>query len=405
MDASDDDVIKAIDELEAKIKTSLQKFETELSDDKTHNKKLGADIKAMSDDYDKLVKQVTNLQDELTAVQQKGAITTTEPPKSLGRLFIESDAFKAMQQKTATSVRHAFSNNTILGEEGTPQEPSDTIVPKDYKTGIIAGAFRTLSVLDAIMMGTTSSNTVHYTRESSYSNAAAETAEGAAKPQSFLEFEPLSVPVRTIAHWIKVSRQVLDDAPLLQSYIDRRMRHGVLNRIEQQIIAGNGTSPNISGITDTGNFTALSTLNTGSSDFDAVNVAKYQVIGADYMPTAVVMNSVDWGRMERTRTGITNDLTYVGGTGGVINYINNGMQPILWGLPVIINNNMTAGSFICLAMQAVMYIQRMGVEVLMFEQDDTNVQENLITVRAEARGALAVFRPDAIVVGSLPSAP
>lgn len=401
----DPELLKALTEMEKRIKDNLNQFETELKEEGNHNRTLGKELKAMADDYKQLLDTVNEVKDEMTQLQQRGTgLTMAEPKKSLGNLFIETDAFKNMRDHRATSVRHAFENNTIIGEGGSPQDPVDTIVPQDYQTGIIPGAFRSLTVLDAIMKGTTSSNTIHYTRELSYTNAAAETAEGGTKPESTLTFEALSVPVRTIAHFIKVSRQVLDDAPLLQSYIDRRMRHGVLNRIEQQILTGNGTSPNISGLTTSGNFTAL-TVDSADNDFDALNRAKYQVVAADYMPTAHIMNSADWGRMERTKTGISNDVTYVGGTGGAVSYINNGMQPLIWGLPVIINNNLTAGTFLTLAMQAVMYIQRMGVEVIMFEQDDTNVQENLITVRAEARGGLAVFRPAAIIKGSLPSAP
>lgn len=403
---ADKTINQAISDLEEKIKEKLSAFETELSVENNHNKKVSAELKALSDEHSDLLKIVNTLQDDLnTKLQNNNGLTVADPQKSLGQLFVDSDAFKGMQDKSVNSCRASFENNTILGEDGSPQEPSDTIVPKDYKPGIIAGAFRSLTVLDAIMMGTTSSNTVHYTRELLYTNAAAETIESGTKPQSTLTFEALSVPVRTIAHFIKVSRQVLDDAPLLQSYIDRRMRHGVLNRMEAQILTGNGTTPNISGITTSGNNTPLSTLDTGASDFDALNVAKYQVMAADYMPTSIIMNSVDWGRMERTRTGISNDVSYVGGTGGVVNYINNGQLPMVWGLPVIINNNLTAGTFLCMATQAIMWLQRMGVEVMMFEQDDTNVQENLLTIRAEARGALAIFRPDAIVKGSLPSAP
>ncbi|WP_264755294.1 phage major capsid protein [Klebsiella michiganensis] len=45
-------------------------------------------------------------------------------------------------------------------------------------------------------------------------------AEGALKPKSDIKFELKSAPVRTIAHYFKASRQILDDAPGLASYID-----------------------------------------------------------------------------------------------------------------------------------------------------------------------------------------
>lgn len=187
----------------------------------------------------------------------------------------------------------------------------------------------------------------------------------------------------------------------LGSYIDRRLRHGVQNRLQTQIVNGNGTSPNISGILDAGNYTSLSAA-TGDNKFDFANKAKYKVVEAEYEPTVYLINPQDWGEMERLKRG-TGDEGYVGGDGGVISYLQNGLQPTLWGLPVIASNAVPQGTLICLASDAVMMWQRQGVVVEVFEQDGDNVQKNLLTVRAEMRGAFSVFRPAAVVAGTLPS--
>ena len=89
----------------------------------------------------------------------------------------------------------------------------------------------------------------------------------------------------------------------LQTYIDQRLRYGVRVKLEQQIIAGNGTNPNMSGIIgNTANHTAL-TVVTADGDFDAANRAKYQVVNADYMPDVFLINPADWGRIERKKDG------------------------------------------------------------------------------------------------------
>jgi HK97 family phage major capsid protein len=129
-------------------------------------------------------------------------------------MVIKSEGFKQYAQGNSSKFR--IEANTITGQTGTsPPTNSDTLVPAQRLPGIIPGAFRALRVADVIPQGTTTSNAVEYTRELAFTNAAVEVAEGDNKPQSSLTFELVSAPVRTIAHWLKVSKQVLDDAPAL----------------------------------------------------------------------------------------------------------------------------------------------------------------------------------------------
>jgi HK97 family phage major capsid protein len=77
---------------------------------------------------------------------------------------------------------------------------------------------------------------------------------------------------------------------------------------------------------------------------------------------------------------------------------------VLWALPVVVSNAMPVGKAYMAAMPIVAQVfNRMGTVVEMFEQDDTNVQKNLITVRAEARLALAIYRPASSRYGALTS--
>jgi HK97 family phage major capsid protein len=355
----------------------------------------------------KLSKKFTAYDDALTRIQQKmggngDLMNAGNGKQSFGGAVVKDAAFAAFQSKQTRHARIEI-KNTILGESGSPQDPTNAIVPLQTMPGVVGGAFRTLSFLDYLPRGQASGNTVHYTREASFSNAAAETKEGATKAEATATFEGIDAPVRTIAHWVKASRQVLDDAPAFASYIDARMAHGVRQRLEAQIIAGNGTSPNLSGMGDSGNFTAL-TVVTADNDFDAASRAKYQVVSADYVPSAFLINPADWRRMEVARSGISGDETPLAGGGGVVSYLAGGMQPMLWGLPVIASNNVTAGTFYCFSRDALMLWERQGATVEMFEQDDTNIQENLVTIRAESRHAFAVFQPAAVIKGAWPDA-
>lgn len=390
-------LIKAVEDglkaVETKLGVQLASYEGQLKETGDVARKTAEDVKSLAERHQELAGALTELAQKGVKLEQKPAV------KSIGQEFIESAAFKAFKDGGSTKARIEL-KNTILGEAGSPQDPVDTIVPADRMAGIVGGAFRALNLLDFVPQGMTSSNSVEYTRELSWTNDAAETAEGGAKPESDLTFELVNAPVRTIAHWIKVSKQVLDDAPALASYVDRRLRHGVQVRLQNQIVAGNGTSPNLSGILDSGNYTAV-TAATGDNALDFANRLKYAVIGADYAPSFFLVNPTDWGAMERLKKG-TSDDSYIGAE-GAIGYLQNGLVPLLWGLPVVMSNSITSGQMICAASDAMMLWNRQGVAVEMFEQDDTNVQKNLVTIRAEMRAAFSVFRAAAVRAGSIPS--
>jgi HK97 family phage major capsid protein len=392
------EVKSALADHEKALGEKFDQYEKSLSEQGSVSAGVKSDLTKMAEDHQGLLADVVKLSDAITSLEQNGLqLKKPEGVKTLGQQFVESDQFKAFQDGSANRAKMEM-KNTIIGESGSPQEPNNDIVPLQTMPGIVGGAFRQLRIKDVIMGGIASGNTVHYTRELLWTNNAAETSEGAQKPESVLTFEGVDTPVRTIPHFIKVSKQVLDDAPALQSYIDRRMRHGLEQRVETQIINGDGASPNLAGILKSGNFTAL-TAASGDNAFEYANKAKYKVIESDYMPDYYMINPADWGALERVKTTTG---AFVGSENAV-GYLNNGLVPTLWGLPVIASNSVPSGKLICKSIDASMFWDRQQATVEIFEQDGDNVQKNLLTVRAEMRGAFSVFRPAAIVAGDLPA--
>lgn len=373
-------------------KASQKELEKDLKDTVKSNGETSAQALAKAND---LAEKISGFSAQLLDIEQRMAEnvkTGKAPVESLGQMVIKSDAFKEYAQGSTSKMK--FQANTIIGQEGSPLENSDTLVAPNRLAGIIPGAFRLLRLRDILPAGTTGSNALEYVRELAFTNDAAETNEGVAKPESDITFELVNTPVKTIAHWLKASKQVLDDAPALQSYIDTRLRYGVEYRIDAQLLNGNGTNPNISGLTDSGNYTAFTPL-TGENGLDSINRAIYGVYGQDYAPTAIIMNPADWGALERVKVGTSDNRYVIGNPNGITG-------PMLWGLPVIVTNAMTVGKFMVAAFDIAAQVwNRSGVVVEMFEQDEDNVQKNLLTIRAEARLALAVYRPASIQYGSL----
>ena len=369
---------------EAKQKEEIKNLEAKMSD-----------YLKVSDEFAKVSEEVKGLKDALVNLEQKGVkMQEAVQVKSLGETMTQSEQFKSWMDGRTQKARVELKNTIVNSGNDTSRH--------DQMAGVVPGAFRMLDVMGTVTRGSTDSNIVYYSKENAWTSNAAGVAENGDKPESSLTFDEVSTEIKTIAHVIKVSKQALADSTFLSSYIDRRMSHGVNNKIEQQIIAGDGTGQNFSGWTASGNSTAVAVGN-ATNFFDYTNALKYAVIAADYSADVYYCNPADWSAAEQLKIG-TGDSRYVGAD-GAINYINGGLQPTLWGLPVVLSNNVPAGTVICKSYDADMFIDRESTIVEMFEQDGDNVTKNLITIRAEARGAECVFVPAAIVTADLSTLP
>lgn len=387
-----EEIKAALSAIEAKIDSQIKTMNEETEANGKANTKTADALELQLKAHADLVGQLSELKGEVTDLLQKQVAikTLTDKPKTLGQNFVESDEFKSFLGGTTNRARVEV-KNTILNSG------NETSV-HDQLSGVVPGAFRQLTVMPTVMQGGTSSNSIFYSKESNWVNGTASQVEGDAKAESTLEFEEVNVPVRTLAHFIKVSKQALDDSTFLASYIERRLRHGVNNKVEDQVINGDGTGVNLSGWLATGNNTVISPLLTVDF-FGLANKLKMAVIANEYEPSYFYVNPADWGVAETSRRA-SGDNAFVAASGAV-SYVNNGLTAMLWGLPVVLSNNIPAGTLICKSSEADMYASREGTVVEMFEQDGDNVQKNLVTVRAETRGAELVFTAAAICTGDI----
>jgi HK97 family phage major capsid protein len=206
------------------------------------------------------------------------------------------------------------------------------------------------------------------------------------------------MPVSTVAHWIKISRQLASDNVALAAYVNTRLRYGVNRKVETQLVSGNGTAPNISGILDTGNFTAH-----GYADAALGTVLKKLVLirkmmadswAAGYPADAILLNPVDWAQIEIDLLTTTSNAVRVG--------VDALGRQTLFGVPVVQSVGMSADQVAVGAFaQAYMIYNREGVVVDLSDSDGDNFTKNLVTIRAERRLALATEVPAAVRAGDL----
>lgn len=244
----------------------------------------------------------------------------------------------------------------------------------------------------------TTSNSISYLKESAFTNNAAETAEGAVKPESKFEFEEADATVRTVAHFVRVTKQLAADAPALAAYINARMMYGLNRRIEKQLLVGDGTGQNLSGIFTTGNYTVhgftADNMPAGSTILDLVRRCAATMRKNGYAPNVLFLNPMDFDTLRGMKDDSGNYLM------GSPLQAGTDIRP--WGLRVVESPEVAEGKFMVAdtAMGATIY-DRQAPTIEMFEQDSDNVTKNLYTVRVECRLAFAVESANCFVGGDL----
>lgn len=322
---------------------------------------------------------------------RRPGMNRAEQVKSAGEQLVDSDAYKAFVANGGRGMMR-FEAKAITSATGS----GGALIVPDRQREIIALPRTRLQVRNVLAPGTTTSNAIQAALEKLYTNAAAPVAETTLKPESNIVYEPMVVPVRTIAHWMPISRQVMDDAPQLQSLIDSALRYGLDAAEEAQLLLGDGTGENLLGLVPAATDYDTAMNAAGDNPADTIRRAITQAETGSQLPvTAIIINSTDWADM-------------IGLKGADGHYLSNGpfgqTAPTLWGRPVVETPSMPVGSFLVLnGTQAAQIFDRMETEVLISSEDRDNFIKNMLTVRAEKRLALVLKRPQAIVYGAFPA--
>lgn len=350
---------------------------------------------------DKLIEGNAKIHTRLLDIEQKQARRAGgdfDLVRTTGASFTEGEGFKRLAADGRGVARMAFKSITMnaavtnVTSSTTGTGGVGNAIAPDRMAGVISLPDRRMTVRDLLMQGRTGSNLIQYVQETGFQNMAAMVAEGAQKPQSDLSLDLVDTPVRTLAHWIKASVQVLADVPLLQSYIDGRLRYGLQYVEEAQLLAGDGIGQNLEGLIPQATPFDTNLLKADDQQVDILRRGILQVRIAEYAASGIVLNPNDWADIETLKD---NNGRYIFGNPG------QNLQPRMWGLPVVDTNAMPAGHFMVGAFNlAAQVFDREDANVQVSTEDGDNFTKNMVTIRAEERLALAVFRPQSFVYGA-----
>jgi len=264
--------------------------------------------------------------------------------------------------------------------------------------GVVPLAQRKLFMRDLLQKMPCTSTGVDYVKESVFYNAASPQNESLAKGESELTFTTVTARVQTIASWIPASRQVLDDMPTLLDTIRRKLIYGYLFREDQQILLGDGTGVNLSGLAVQA--TAFSTSLLGNGVWhkaDLIRRAMQQVATADESGVGwIVMHPVDFSDIELAKDTARN---YISGDPRSM------MAPSLWGVPIAVTTAIPSGKFLVGSNEAADLRIRQEITFEISTEHSDFFSRNLVALRVEGRVALPVYRPAALIYGTFTTSP
>lgn len=391
------DGTEEIKSLAVELKTASDNVKKIAETTNTELKNLGAMTGETKETADKLLAKQGELNARVTELEQRAAGKRNGAPerrKSLGELVTSDDGVKAMMAagrgKASIDVKAIVSSLTTDADGSA----GDLILP-DRRPGIQQPLVPRFFVRDLLTPGRTDSTSIQYVKESGFTNNAGTVSEtsGAVKPQSEIKFDIVNVGITTIAHWMLATKQILSDVPMLQSYIEGRLRWGLAAEEESQLLMGAGTGTDLNGIYTQATAYSAGITVADATPIDELRIAMLQTTLAEIEATGIVISAQAWASIELTKTT----------DGGYLFANPTGVAGArLWGLPVVPTpalgaaNRFLVGAF---RMGAQIW-DRWDATVLLSTEDSDNFRRNLVTVLAEERLGLAVYRPQAFIKGT-----
>jgi len=374
------DLKKSLDEAQTEVKNLVERQSGEIKSLGEASAETLTEIKSANDRIEELEKKAGRM-------ENSGA----KEVKSAGQIFVESDQFKSAQSRGQNTV-DAVEMKDITSASGS----AGAVALSERRQGIIRDpADRMVHIRDLINVQQTSSGSIDYYVDYTgfTNNAASQNGELTAKAKSELVLEEKTASVKTLAHYFPASRQVLEDAPMLRSYIDGRLAYGLKVEEDRQILYGDGTAGTLTGIMNTVGVQDVGDRAATDDFMTHIRKAITKARLSNYQVDGVIVNPEDWETIEL----MTDD----NGNYIYLQYLNTNGTPKLFRVPVIESNAIEQGDFI---------VGNWSLAATLWDRQVSNVRvsdshadlfiKNGVVILGEERVALTVDRPSAFVKGS-----
>lgn len=356
-------------------------------------------LKTSQNSVSDLENTIKSLQKEVQALQQTKAqsVITTDNKMDYGSRFVASDEFKSF--KSALRDRNASIRLELSAAPETTQASNSatrTSLAQPYEAGIVTDPRQVLAIESLFGKINIDVNAYQYIK---YGFTTTETAtgpavvsEGSAKPESNYSGTIETGTIKTLAHWTKMTEQMIADNGNIVTFINDDMQYQLNKVIDAQIVNGTG-SGQLKGLSASGNYTDYITgagIDTGDTVIDLILKVKTKMEAANIRNISLLLNPVDWCKVLCSKN-VNKDYLIPG--------IVDIPQQRIWGVPVILSGSVTSGKFhMGNFYEGGKIFERQGVTVEMARSGD-DFEKNLMTLRVERRMDFAVVQPKALAYG------
>lgn len=375
-----------------------------------------------ADDVRSAVDAINELDPLLTALERAAApeprgpqaafVEPDDPRRSIGERVTNDERYTNHRGRFGSGYAEINVRGAIAGRESRALISGGTIA-FTYGDDTSAGVLRPLGspipplvqqqrlfIRDVLNVIETGLGAVPYVRElDATTNEAGATAvaEGGAKAEVTMEWEPDLAPVVKIAAWVPVTEEILEDAPTLRGYIDTRLSYMVALREEAQILNGPGTGANMKGIRQFNDSGQVQTQNVVSGDFPAtIGQAIGKIENVDGEADFVACNPLNFWVAATTRHANSFDNGYTPGAPAVL-------AGLTWGTAAIRTRSMESGKALVGSRMGATIADRMQTVIKVGNQHSDFFTSNKVAVLAEERIALLVHRPNLFVEATVPT--
>ena len=263
-------------------------------------------------------------------------------------------------------------------------------ITRQYANQVYALPSRKVHLRSLLPIGTINQGLFTFPYESGGEGDPAAQVQGSSKAQVDFDITMKDAPAQYIAGYVRISRQMLDDIPAMTSFLQSRLLEKYLVAEDAQLLSGNGTAPNLQGIT------GVATAATGAATVDVEQLVQAiaQLESSNYSATGIMVNPTDWAAIMNTKN---TNAAYSLPASTVVT--TDGSVSIA-GIPLYKSTAIAVDKFLVgdWSMGA-QIMQNQGISVQFSEMDGDNFTKNLITVRVEARIAFPIYYAGAFVYG------
>lgn len=315
--------------------------------------------------------------------------TVPQAAQTIGAMAANNESMKAFINQVKSGINGSVS---IPIKAALLSTANGGALVQPHHVGLVQSPIVRLTIRDLLMPGGTVSNSIQYVHET-FTNNANTQREGQTKNESTLSYDPDSVPVATIAHFIYTTTQILDDAPMLESQINTRLLDGLKEAEEKQLLKGSGVGLNIKGLWHYATpYANPSTTAKDDEPVDRLRLAMLQMEVNSLYASGIVLNPIQWAEIELSKDA--NKKYLFADPFGQSNIRR------LWGLPTVSTAHLKEKEFLVGAFSTYAQLwDREEANVVISTENKDNFERNMVTIRAEERVALTVYNNAAFISG------